>query len=163
MSRGLGSVERTILEALQATQRPYVALWRLMVLVDGQIRTLNQEAHHWTMPICSPHPKRRLAIGLWVDHDASCYPPEPSRSRQEAVSRAVRSLARKGLVRCEYEGDRPKRLLVYLPSADRSQLPNARRESMEILAFVKLGTKPPYRRPGSAKRWYVDNPSLIKG
>ena len=35
MSRGLGKVERQILDALQALKRPYVALWELVLLVDG--------------------------------------------------------------------------------------------------------------------------------
>jgi hypothetical protein len=120
MSRGLGKVERSVLEALQTTQRPYAHLWQLVLVVEGRLSRLDDPATHWHVEICSPHPRRRLAIGLVVDHDASCYPAEPSRSLQEAVSRAVRSLVRKGLVRCEYEGSWPKRLLVYLPSADRS-------------------------------------------
>jgi hypothetical protein len=133
MSRGLGKIERAILEALQATNRPYVALWELMLLIDGRVSDLDAEMHHWSMEICTPHPKRKVLL-WWVDHDSSCYPPEPSRSVQESVSRAVRSLARKGLVRCEYEGYRPKRLLVYLPSTDRSQLPKAQRLANAIRA-----------------------------
>jgi hypothetical protein len=163
LSRGLGKVERRILEALQATTQPYVSLSALILLIDGQLSTLDDETHYWRFPICEPHPSRRLAIGLWVDHDASCYPPTPRPSMRETVYRAVRSLARKGLVRCEYDGwGRPKRLLVCLPSTDPVQLPNGAREEQEMQEFIKYGRKPPYRRPGTRKRWYVDNQTLNK-
>jgi hypothetical protein len=85
MSRGLGRLERTILEALQITQRPYAALFELMVLVEGRIHTLDEPWDHWDWPICEPHPKIQLAIGLLVDHAGSCYPPRPSRNAQETT------------------------------------------------------------------------------
>jgi len=109
------------------------------VLVEGRINTLDEPWQHWLWPICEPHPKIKLAIGLIVDHTGSCYPPRPSESVREATSRAVRSLARKGLVRCEYEGTLPKRLLVYLPSTDPAQLPKAQRWERAVRSHVLLG------------------------
>jgi hypothetical protein len=101
MSRGLGKIERTILNALQTTQRPYVALWELVCLIDGWVASLDEPAQHWRVETCTSHPKRRNILGHLVAQDASCYPPRPSRTVQEAVSRAVRSLTRKGMVGCE--------------------------------------------------------------
>jgi hypothetical protein len=158
MSRGLGKIERTILGALQAMKRPYVVLWELVLLVDGRLSTTDlggqtiselwgvSRARHWDSSICTPHPQRRNVLGFWVEHEASCYAPEPSRSVQEAVSRAVRALARKGLVRCAYAGNRPKCLLVYLPSTDDSHLPKAEREKLEIKVAVLFGIKRRGRR-----------------
>jgi hypothetical protein len=106
MSRGLGRLERTIFDALQATSRPYVKLWELVLLIDGRTTSLDQQARHWRVPICQPHPKLRHpfpGIGM-VDHLRDCYAPTPARSVQEAVGRALRSLARKGLVERAYEG-----------------------------------------------------------
>ena len=148
MSRGLGRIERTILDALQTTQRPYVALWELVCLIDGRVASLDKPAQHWLVETCPPHPKRRNILGYLVAHDASCYPPRPNRSVQEGVSRAVRSLARKGLVRCEYEGSRPKRLLVYLSLTDRRQLPKAQRFERAVQAHVLYGVPMSYRRGG---------------
>jgi hypothetical protein len=133
MSRGLGRIERTILDALQATPRPYVALWEVGLLVEGRIASLDDEARHWGVPICQPHPKVRHpfpGIGM-VDHLPACYAPEPARSVQEAVARAVRSLARKGVVRREYEGTRPKCLMVGLPTADPLAWPRMQRHAMK--------------------------------
>jgi hypothetical protein len=118
MSRGLGHLERRILGALQATPRLYVALWELIAFVDGRMTSLDQDARHWRVPICQPHPKLWHSItglGSWVvDHLRDCYAPEPAKRVQEAVARAVRSLARKGLVEHTFEGSQPKCLIVYL-------------------------------------------------
>jgi|SRR5882724_610916 len=136
MSRGLGRIERTILDALQATHRPYVALWKMVLLVEGRLASLDQDARHWRVPICQPHPKLRHpfpGIGM-VDHLRACYAPQPARSIQEAVARAVRSLARKGLVRCEYEGTRPKSLMVSLPTADPMASPQRQRLARKLQA-----------------------------
>jgi hypothetical protein len=146
MSRGLGRIERTILDALHATTRPYVALWELICLLDGQVTTLDEPAHHWRIPICTPHPKRHHPLGMLVDHDWSCRPPRPEPSVQESVSRAVRALVRKGFVRCEYEGYRPKRLLVYLPSTDPGLLPKAQRRETLLKAQLVFGLPLPYER-----------------
>jgi hypothetical protein len=145
MSRGLGKVERRILEALQATQRPYGALYELVVLVEGRINTLDEPWQHWDFPVCEPHPRIKIDIGLIVDHIGSCYPPRPSRSVQEVTSRAVRSLARKSLVRCEYEGTPPKRLIVYLPGTDPSKLPEGSRWERAVRWHVAFGSPRPRR------------------
>jgi hypothetical protein len=152
MSRGLGRVERTILDALQATSRPYVELWELSCLVDGRIAGLDEQARHWDRPICQPHPRIwRSVPHVWsgyIDHVPACYPPEgePAASLQESVRRAVRSLARKGLVRTAYEGRRPKCLVVYLPTTDASQLPKAQRLERMIEAHVSFGMRMGRRR-----------------
>jgi hypothetical protein len=136
MSRGLGRIERTILDALQATDRPYVALWELVLLVDGRLASLDQHDRHWRVPICQPHPRIwRSVPHVWsgyVDHVRACYPPEPSKSVQESVRRAVRSLAHKGLVRCEYEGTRPKCLMVSLSTADPLASPQMQRHALKL-------------------------------
>jgi hypothetical protein len=106
------------------------------VLVEGRINTLDEPWQRWWLPICEPHPKIRTAIGIIVDHVRSCYPPRPSRGVQEATSRAVRSLARKGLVRCEYEGSLPKRLIVSLPATDPAKLPQGPRWERAVRAHV---------------------------
>jgi hypothetical protein len=145
MSRGLGRIERTILGALQATSRPYVELWEVFCLVDGRIANLDEKARPWDTPICAPHPRIWQSIPqVWsgyVDHVRACYPPEgePSESLQESVRRAVRSLARKGLVRTAYAGRRPKCLVVALPTADASQLPKAQRQQRLIEGHIHLG------------------------
>jgi hypothetical protein len=162
MSRGLGKVERRILEALQAMQRTYVALWELVLLIDGQVNSLDEKPHRWDFETCQPHPPQREVIpGVGTverKHFKECYSTEePRRSVQEAVSRAVRSLARKGLVRREYEGYRPKQLLVYLPGSHWTQLPQAQRDRLWIRAET-LGMKRPYRR--ERIRWIDDKPTL---
>ncbi len=150
MSRGLGRVEQAILRGLHAMRRPWVALWELVLLVDGQIASLDQDVRHWGVPICQPHPPQRKSIpgiGVFtVEHERSCYPPEPTRSLQEAVGRAVRSLARKGLVQRAYKGTRPKCLVVYLPTADPSHLPKQRRFRQAVEYAVRFGVCMRYRR-----------------
>lgn len=145
MSRGLGKVERIILEALQATERPYATLADLTVLVEGRIHTLDEPWTHWDKPICEPHPKIKLVIGLFVDHAGDCYPPRPRASVREATSRAVRSLVRKGLLRSEY-GLYGKQLVVCLPGTDPTKLPRGQRWDLALKAHVYLGQPLPVTR-----------------
>jgi hypothetical protein len=147
MSRGLGRIERTILDALQAASRPYVELWQLVLLVEGRITSLDQEVRHWGVPICAPHPRVRHplpGIGM-VDHLADCYPPEPTRGRQEGVGRAVRSLTRKGLLHSEY-GLYGKRVVVCLPGTDPAKLPKGERWELELKLHVCFGKPLPVTR-----------------
>jgi hypothetical protein len=74
-----------------------------------------------------------------IDHRWDCYAPTPTESVQETVGRAVRSLARKGLLEREYDGRGPKCLVVYLPTVDRTQLPEAQRLQRQIMATAVLG------------------------
>jgi hypothetical protein len=153
MSRGLGAVERRILEALQATERPYATLYELTVLVEGRIRTLDEPWTHWDTTICEPHPRIRNGLGSWVDHMGKCYPPRPSESVREATSRAVRSLARKGLVHCEYEGMKPKQLVVCLPGTDRAKLPEGQRWEQWVRFHVQLGVPMPIEHTYTRRYW----------
>jgi hypothetical protein len=159
MSRGLGRVERTILDALHATTRPYVALWELALLVDGQVTTLQERAPHWNDLICTPHPPRVL-FGFVRKHDFSCYPVQrPETSVEESTSRAVRSLARKGLVRREYSVYAPKRLVVGLASTDPDLFPRGEMRLTALKAHLVLGLPLPRGRYGYALGF--GNPTLI--
>jgi hypothetical protein len=86
MSRGLGRIEQAVLTLLRERQEPY--LW-LSAVRDGLCPPLPSE----------PAPTQRLTEerAWWAirQYLASL----PVLARHEAVNRAVRSLARKGLVR----------------------------------------------------------------
>ena len=145
MSRGLGNVERRILNALQASRYGHTELQSLVYLVAGIITELGEDIPDRTEPICAhretitdeggeyisdighhywPCPAPNGSCYLycqtpvgWINqiqvvhrpvHTDACFPAwvEPSHACQRAVSRAVRSLARKGLVARETTGAR---------------------------------------------------------
>jgi hypothetical protein len=148
MSRGLGKVERRILEALQATERPYAALYELTAVVAGLAQNLDESkaSWQWWMPICAPHPSIKTEIGVWVDHCLDCYRLHPTESTREATSRVVRSLTRKGLVEVEYEGGGLKRLVVCLAGTDRALLPKATHARLAFWAELHAGLPMPVTR-----------------
>jgi hypothetical protein len=107
MSRGYGRLERQILAVLEADggAHVWVRLETLVYAVSGCISRLGEDydPHEAIRPVCHCKPYYIPALGQFpcYDHTEACYPHPrpPSRAEIAAIQRAVRSLARKGILK----------------------------------------------------------------